>query len=114
VKSNGLTRQDRQPALFLVPFPWEAAVLHRSAPRRRITPEAGRGLEKLGHALDYLTDEFVCDGCRFAQDCGRLQAIQLLASLNREIYFACGVEPTFRERVQSLFRRLSKQASLKN
>jgi hypothetical protein len=82
--------------------------------RRRITPEAGRGLEKLGHALEYLTDEFVCDGCRFAEDCGRLQAIQLLASLNRQIYFACRVEPSFPERVQSLFRWLFRQASLRN
>lgn len=82
--------------------------------RRRITPEAGRGLEKLGHALEYLADEFVRDGCRFAEDCGRVQAIQLLASLNRQIYFACGVEPSFRERAQALFRRLFRQPSLRN
>ena len=82
--------------------------------RRRITPEAGRGLEKLGHAADYLTDEFVCNGCRFGEDCGRLQAIQLLASLNRQIYFACGVEPSFRERVESLFRRLFRLAFARN
>ena len=73
--------------------------------RRRITPEAGRGLEKLGHALEYLTDEFVNDGCAFAKDQGRLQAIQLLAALNRQLYFACGVEPTLRERVKSILGR---------
>jgi len=113
VKVNVSTR-DRQPSLFLVPAPQGPADRPRSTARRRITPDAGRGLEKLGHALDYLTDEFVCDGCRFAEDRGRLQAIQLLASLNRQIYFACGVEPTFRERVQSLVRRLFKQTSLRN
>lgn len=80
-------------------------VQNREIVRRRIPPNAGRGLEKLGHALEYLTDEFVIDGCRFAEDHGRLEAIQLLASLNRQIYFACDLEPTFRARVQSAFRR---------
>lgn len=74
--------------------------------RRRITPDAGRGLEKLGHALEYLADEFVRDGCAVVEDYGRLQAIQLLAALNRQIYFACGVEPTMRDRVQSLVQKL--------
>ena len=82
--------------------------------RRKVSEEAGRGLEKLAHALEYLTDEFVHDGCRIAEDSGRLQAIQLLASLNRQIYFACGVEPTVRDRVQNLFRRLVSQAHLRN
>jgi len=74
--------------------------------RRRITPEAGHGLEKLGHALEYLADEFVHDGCAIVEDSGRLQAIQLLATLNRQIYFACGVQPTMRDRLQSLVQRL--------
>jgi hypothetical protein len=73
--------------------------------RRRITPEAGRGLEKLGHALEYLADEFVRDGCAVVEDYGRLQAIQLLAALNRQIYFTCCIQPTMRDRVQSLVRR---------
>ncbi len=73
--------------------------------RRKITPEAGRGIEKLGHAIEYLTDEFVHDGCAVAKDYGRLQAIQLMAALNRQLYFACGVEPAFRDRVRSLFHR---------
>jgi hypothetical protein len=82
--------------------------------RRRIPLEAGRGLEKLGHAVEYLTDEFVHDGCRFAEDQARLDAIGLLASLNRQIYFSCGIEPTFRERVHWLLRRLLRQPDLRN
>jgi hypothetical protein len=73
--------------------------------RRRITAEAGHALEKLAHALEYLADEFVRDGCAVVEDYGRLQAIQLLASLNRQIYFACIVQPTIGDRIQSLFRR---------
>lgn len=111
---NGTARQDRPSSFHVEPFHQGAAVGSRGIVRRRISPEAGRGLEKLGHALEYLTDEFVRDGCRIAEDHGRLQAIQLLASLNRQIYFACDVEPSFRERVQSLFRRLFKQPNLQN
>lgn len=82
--------------------------------RRRISPDAGRGLEKLGHAIEYLTDEFVRDGCRFTEDHGRVQAIRVLLSLNRQIYFACGVEPTFREKAQSLLRRVLASVRLQN
>ena len=114
VKINGMTQHDRHPSFSIEPFHHGSAVGSRGIVRRRISPDAGRGLEKLGHALEYLTDEFVRDGCRFAEDHGRLEAIQLLASLNRQIYFACGVEPSFRERVQSLYRRLFKQPNLQN
>jgi hypothetical protein len=31
----------------------------------------------------------------------------LLASLNRQLYFACEVEPTFVERVRTICRRFS-------
>jgi hypothetical protein len=79
--------------------------------RRKITPEVGRGLEKLGHALEYLTDEFVHDGCEVERDYGRLQAIQLLASLNRQLYFSCEVEPSFTERVLCFVRRFSTSST---
>jgi len=110
VNNKGLTRQDRQLSFCRELSPERPAEQSRNAVRRRITPEAGRGLEILGHALEYLTDEFVHDGCRFAEDRGKLQAIQLLASLNRQIYFACAAEPSFRERMESLFRRLFRLA----
>jgi hypothetical protein len=109
-----MTRQPSQPSFRVEPFYPEPIARSHATIRRKVTEEAGRGLEKLAHALEYLTDEFVLDGCRIAEDSGRLQAIQLLASLNRQIYFACGVEPTVRERVQNLFRRLASQAHLRN
>ena len=96
----------RNPSSFGQSFYEGGRTRNREIVRRRIPPEVGRGLEKLGHALEYLTDEFVIEGCRFAEDHGRLDAIQLLASLNRQIYFACDVEPRFRDRVQTVFRRL--------
>lgn len=114
VKINSSMLQDHRSSFWAEPFSLGSTSRSQGMVRRKVTQEAGRGLEKLTHALEYLTDEFVHDGCRIAEDCGRLQAIQLLASLNRQIYFACGVEPTVRERAQSIFRRLVTQANLRN
>ena len=114
MKTSGLTLIERQPSLSARPFLQGSTARTGNIVRRRITPDAGRGLEKLAHAVEYLTDEFVSEGCRFAEDQGRLQAIQLLASLNRQIYLACGIEPSLRERVQSLVRRWFRQANLRN
>jgi len=112
VKSKRRSLQDGHSSLCLEHHPTGLAAGSRTMVRRRITRDAGLGLEKLGHALEYLTDEFVHDGCRFAEDHGRLQAIELLASLNRQIYFACRIEPSFGQRVQTLFRRWFRPASV--
>ncbi len=70
--------------------------------RRHITPEAGRALEILGHAIEYLTDEYVHEGGSFAPEDSQWQAVQLLMGVNRQIFLACPVELTFWERVRSL------------
>lgn len=74
----------------------------RSNRRRRITPAAGRALELLGHAIEYLTDELVHEGGPLSLDDGQLQAIQLLMALNREVYYACPEVLSFSERCRSL------------
>jgi hypothetical protein len=74
----------------------------RSNRRRRITPEAGCALEVLGHAIEYLTDELVHEGGPLSLDDGRLQAIQLLMAINREVYYACPEVISFSERCRSL------------
>lgn len=73
----------------------------RAKRRRRITPDAGRGLEKLGHAIEYLTDEFVNEGTAFSADNPQLAAVQLLMALNRQLYFECPEMPSFAERCRS-------------
>jgi hypothetical protein len=70
----------------------------RTIRRRRISPEAGRALEKLGHAIDYLTDEYVHEGGAFSRHDAKLQAVELLMAINREVYFACPEVPTLGER----------------
>ena len=75
----------------------------RPAPRRRIGAEAGRALEILGHAIEYLADEYVQDtGSVFSANDGRLLAIQILMAANREIYFSCPEIPSLMERIRAL------------
>lgn len=70
--------------------------------RRRISPEAGHALEILGHAIEYLTDEFVHTGGSFSASDGQVEAVQLLMAVNRQIYFACPEVPSLGERWRSL------------
>ena len=70
--------------------------------RRQITPQAGKALEKLGHAIEYLTDEFVQSGASFSANNSQLEAVQLLMALNRRIYFECPEVPTLGERLRGL------------
>jgi hypothetical protein len=70
--------------------------------RRRIDRQAGRALEILGHAIEYLTDEFVHAGGSFCANNAQLEAVQMLMALNRQIYFDCPEVPTCSERICSL------------
>jgi hypothetical protein len=66
--------------------------------RRYIGPQAGHALEKLGHAIDYLADEYIHEGGTFNRSDAKLQAVQMLMAVNREIYLACPEVPTLGER----------------
>jgi hypothetical protein len=76
--------------------------------RRRISHEAGRALEILGHAIDYLIDENVYAADSRTISIGQLgrmgqtEAVQLLMQINRQIYFECPEVPSMRERWRSL------------
>ncbi len=74
--------------------------------RRRITPEARRALEILGHAIEYLIDEYVAEGGAFSQKDPQVQAVQLLMGINRQIYLACPVAPSLRKRVSEFLLRI--------
>ncbi len=69
--------------------------------RRHISPEAGRALEILGHAIEYLADEFIRSGESVSADNGQVESIQLLMGINRQIYFACPEVPTLGERFRA-------------
>jgi len=70
--------------------------------RRRISPEAGRALEILGHAIDYLSDEYVRAGGPLAARNAQVEAVQMLMAINRQIYFACPEAPTLAQRCRAL------------
>lgn len=71
----------------------------RSNRRRRISPEAGHAIEKLGHAIDYLADQYIHEGGLFSRHDPELQAVEMLIAINREVYFACPEVQTLGERL---------------
>lgn len=73
--------------------------------RRRISPQAGMGLECSSHAIEYLADELVHDGGFLDPADSRFAAIQILINLNRKIYFECPVAPSFLERLRAAVRK---------
>jgi hypothetical protein len=81
-----------------------------SSRRRRISREAGRAMETLGHAIDYLADEFALD-CMTAATVPRhgmhprIAAIELLKERSREILLSCPQAPSLADRL-GILRRL--------
>lgn len=68
--------------------------------RRALSPADGRALEILGHAIEYLADEYAVDvapkGPLGSAD-PRVEAIQMLKALNRAVYYSgAEVQPAFR------------------
>ncbi len=72
------------------------------ARQRRISPEAGHALEILGHAIEYLSDEFAHTGGPVSAKNAQVEAVQLLMAINRQIYFACPQVPTLGERLRAM------------
>jgi hypothetical protein len=75
---------------------------HGAMHHRRISPQAGRALEILGHAIEYLSDEFAHAGGSLSAHDAQVEAVQLLMGINRQIYFACPEVPTLAERLRTL------------
>jgi hypothetical protein len=84
-----------------------AAVPAVKSVRRRITPEAGRGMEKLGHAIEYLSDEFVNGAANGNRYDDRLEAIEILMALNRQIYLDSPEFVTLGQRLNTWLRRVA-------
>lgn len=80
---------------------------------RKMSREAGRAVEMLGHAIDYLADEFALECMTIGERRSsgpnpRMAAIELLMASNREIYLNSPEVPSFSQRfsrtIRSLFR----------
>ena len=87
-----------------VPAPAISTSVVRTGRRRQISPQAGHALEILGHAIEYLTDEFVHEGGSFSAHNGQIEAVQVLMACNRAVYFACPEIPSFGERCGTFVR----------
>jgi hypothetical protein len=79
------------------------------AARRRISPISGMALEALGHAIEYLADEYALNAGRLpaihAHD-PQVEAIQILMAANRQVYYDCPVVPHVTERIAGYVSRL--------
>jgi hypothetical protein len=80
----------------------DPAIPRMAGRRRHISPHAGRALEILGHAIDYLTDEYVHQGGSLSGRDSQLEAVQLLMAANRAVYFECPEAPTWSERLRGM------------
>jgi hypothetical protein len=92
---------------FAIPVSVPVASIACVRPKRhrRITPQAGHALEILGHAIEYLTDEFVHRGEGLSPRNGELEAVQLLMALNRQVYYECPEVVTVSDRLRSMLHR---------
>ncbi len=78
---------------------------------RKLSPEAGRGIGMLAHAIEYLAHEFSleCMNAGVKQSSvaqPEIIAIELMMELNRQIYFSCPELPPLSERIRAGFRSL--------
>jgi hypothetical protein len=76
--------------------------------RRRLSRESAQGLEILGHAIEYLADEYAVDPADkgpLGNADPRIAAMQTLKSLNRAVYFSgAEVQPVW-QRIRQWFLR---------
>lgn len=87
--------------LQITPAAW-ASPSPASTHRKRVPLRASRSLRLLNHAIEYLADEFLRDSIPPTASNERLQAVQLLMALSREIYAECPEVPTLAERCRRL------------
>jgi hypothetical protein len=83
---------------------------------RQLSRESARGLEILGHAIEYLADEYAVDPAdkgRLGNLDPRVEAIQALKALSRAIYYSgAEVQPIWQRIQQWLLRsRMGKVGS---
>ena len=101
VVAESATQSGIRPALRLNSAP-PATPANR---RRQISPQIGRALEALGHAIEYLADEYalqVGTSASLHTEDPQVQSIQMLKAASRTVYYECPVAPTFRERLHGL------------
>ena len=86
-----------------------AAAYGARAARRQISPISGMALEALGHAIEYLADEYALHAGRLAAIHAhdpQVEAIQILMAANRQVYYDCPLAPSLSVRCKLVIARL--------
>lgn len=91
----GATRGVEIPGLVL-------SIAEEPVRRRRIDSRAHRALRTLAHAIAYLSANPASVGS-FHSNRERIEAVQVLMGLNRQVYMECPEAPKLRERWRALF-----------
>jgi hypothetical protein len=91
-----------------IPFAVSNSEVAKALPhqRRLITPEVGRALEKLNHAIEYLTDEYVHQGGSKAYLNDHLCTVQLLMDIRKRVYTDAPEAHSMSARCRSLLAQL--------
>lgn len=76
--------------------------------QRKTSYDAGRGLEILGHAIEYVIDESILNDKDSSYRHAQREAVELMMALDREIHSGCPIIPPFRERLLWWSRRIIK------
>lgn len=80
-----------------------------SPARRNTTPEQGRALETLGHAIEYLVDSRLFERWESPADA---EAVHLLMACSRAVFAGCEEVAPWHQRVQrALLKKLHLQSS---
>ncbi len=100
-----------------LPHPWATVVrtsvysqqtgVGSRSVRRKITPTAGFALSILGHAIEYLADEYAHEAGGALALTGRdprVEAMQLLMAANREVYYSCAIVPSLGQKLYRFLR----------
>lgn len=104
-------RQAQPPPVVRTPLHTLQTGVGTRSVHREITATAGFALELLGHAIEYLADEYVLEAGSMpsmsAHD-PRVQAMQLLMAANRQVYNSCPLMPSMGERLRRRFLRWAR------
>jgi hypothetical protein len=82
----------------------EALGAGRTWSRRRVASRAAHAQKILGHAIEYLTDEFVQNGESNSADSDLLEAVKLLMALNHKAYHESAQAPTLWQQLHTFLR----------
>ena len=105
---GGLGAERKAGLVIPLPLAGSGVASEVTSVRRRLSPAAGRALEILSHAIEYLADEYAASGDKgpLGRADPRVEAIQILKRLNREVYYSGSQVASGASRIRRWFEAL--------